>query len=66
MSQARILDDEVTDALWLVFRGAVAAFVKSNSPRFDENENEYRVRAEKAGVIAVASFVGKAYQKAGG
>lgn len=55
-------NSDVTHALWLIYRNAIKAHIDRDTPRF-ETEDQYRERAEKAGLVAVANFVGKAYRE---
>lgn len=52
-------ETEVINALWLVYRSGVQRFIDGDTSAA-KSEADYRERAEKAGVLAVANFVGRA------
>jgi hypothetical protein len=50
-------DADVLDILWRLYRGAVTKHIDRDELPAGETEAQYRERAEKAGLIAVANFV---------
>lgn len=48
--------------VWLLYRNAIREHIARDTGPAYEGEDKYRERAEKAGLIAVVNFVGKAYQ----
>lgn len=59
-----MMDDDVIEVLWLAYHNAVRRHVEADDSGHMETEAEYRKRAEKAGIVAVANLVGLAYRRA--
>lgn len=61
MTRPEMTEADLLHVLWLAYRAAIAKHIEADKPR-GETEAQYRERAEKAGLVAVANLVGKAYQ----
>lgn len=48
--------------IWLLYRRGIQDHIDRNNSALGESEAEYRERAEKAGLVRVVNFIGKAYQ----
>jgi hypothetical protein len=60
---ADLSDRDLVHIMWLLYRKAVQDHIERAETSLGETEAQYRERAEKAGLVAVANFIAKAYQQ---
>lgn len=56
-------DELMLHIVWGAFRKGMSDFIDSEAGKVgNDTEGEYRIRCEKAGLVAVINLVAKAYQ----